>query len=82
MCRMIKIEKYACNDKQEAEKREFEIVKELNQSMNAIRINDKGKQTINKCQINKHEKYTELLKKYKYYADNRDEIDGLKKLFD
>jgi hypothetical protein len=30
MCRMIKIEKYACNDKQEAEKREFEIVKELN----------------------------------------------------
>jgi hypothetical protein len=50
--------------------------------MNAIRINDKGKQTINKCQINKHEKYTELLKKYKYYADNRDEIDGLKKLFD
>ena len=32
--------------------------------------------------MNKYEKYTELLKKYIYYADNRDEIDGLKKLFD
>ena len=79
--KMIEIEKYPCNDKQEAEKREFEIIKEFNANMNTFSMNDKGKIIINKCKMNKYEKYTELLKKYKYYADNKIEIEEIKKLF-
>ena len=37
MFRMIEIEKYPCDNKQEAEKREFEIIKKLNARTN-IRI--------------------------------------------
>ena len=35
MFRMIEIEKYACKDKREAEKRENEIMKELKANMNS-----------------------------------------------
>jgi len=35
MFRMIEIEKYACNDKREAEKRECEMMKDLNVNMNS-----------------------------------------------
>ena len=37
MFRMIEIEKYPCNDKREAEKRETEIMKELKASMNMVK---------------------------------------------
>ena len=37
MFRMIEIEKYPCNDKREAEKRETEIMKELKANMNMVR---------------------------------------------
>lgn len=37
MFRMIEIEKYPCNDKREAEKREAEVMKELQSNMNSIR---------------------------------------------
>ena len=34
MFRMIEIEKYPCNNKQEADKREFEIMTKMNARMN------------------------------------------------
>jgi hypothetical protein len=34
---MIEVEKYPCNDKREAERRENEIMKELKASMNTIK---------------------------------------------
>ena len=36
MFRMIEIEKYPCNDRREAEKRENEVMKSLKASMNSI----------------------------------------------
>jgi len=39
MFRMIEIEKYPCNNKQEAEKREFEIMKKLNARTNTRILN-------------------------------------------
>ena len=36
MFRMIEIEKYPCNDRREAEKRECEVMKELRANMNMI----------------------------------------------
>ena len=37
MFKMIEIEKYKCNDRREAEKRENEVMKELKATMNKIR---------------------------------------------
>ena len=39
MFRMIEIEKYPCNNKQEAEKREFEIMKKVNARTNTRILN-------------------------------------------
>jgi predicted GIY-YIG superfamily endonuclease len=36
MFKMIEVEKYPCNDRREAEKREEELMKELKASMNRI----------------------------------------------
>jgi len=37
MFRMIEIEKYPCNDKREADKRETEIMKELKATLNMVK---------------------------------------------
>jgi hypothetical protein len=38
MFKMIEVEKYPCNDRREAEKREDELMKELKATMNKIKI--------------------------------------------
>jgi hypothetical protein len=35
--KMIEVEKYPCKDKREAERREYEVMKELKANMNAIK---------------------------------------------
>jgi hypothetical protein len=83
MFKMIEIEKYPCNDKREAEKRENEIMKELNTSMNTNqsylteeekikKIKEKGR----KYRENNKEKIVEYNKIYKkqYYQDNQGRI--------
>ena len=37
MFRMIEVEKYSCTDKREAEKRETEVMKEMNSSLNSVK---------------------------------------------
>ena len=37
MFKMIEVEKYPCKDKREAERREYEVMKELKANMNAIK---------------------------------------------
>jgi hypothetical protein len=75
MFKMIEIEKYKCNDKREAEKRENELIKELKATMNKNRSfiteeehKDKIKQyyEYNKDKINEYNK--------DYYEDNKDKI--------
>ena len=72
MFRMIEIEKYPCNDKQEAEKREFEIMKKLNASMNTMSANkNTGEIVMNKCKLkkekNNEEEQISIDKKYEEY---------------
>ena len=47
--RMIEIEKYPCNNKQEADKREFEIIKKMNASINThIFLKNENRKSIQK----------------------------------
>ena len=71
MFRMIEIEKYPCNDKREAEKRENDIMKELKSSMNSIRsfISEDDKKEWDKEYYFKNK---ERLKKYR--DNNKDKI--------
>jgi hypothetical protein len=74
MFRMIEVEKYPCNDKREADKRETEIMKELKANMNMIKsytTDEEKKQHSkeyrgkNKEQI--YEKRIEQMKEYREY---------------
>ena len=71
MFRMIEIEKYPCNDKREAEKRENDIMKELKSSMISIRsfISEDDKKEWDKEYYLKNK---ERLKKYR--DNNKDKI--------
>ena len=60
MFRMIEIEKYPCQDKREAEKRETEIMKELKSNLN-----------VKKSYISKEE---EKQDRQEYYIKNKDNI--------
>ena len=59
--KMIEVEKYPCNDKREAEKRECEVMKELNAILNSIEsyVSEEGMKEKGKIQ---HKKYRELNK--------------------
>jgi len=79
MFKMIEVEKYSCNDKREAERRENEVMKELRASMNTNRSYETievRKERIKK----KDEKYyaknkTQILKKKKeHYEANKEQI--------
>ena len=70
MFKMVVVEKYPCNDKREAEKRENEIMKELKANMNTYRsyITDEEIKATQK----------ECLKKYRYnYKSNKEYRDKL-----
>jgi len=85
MFRMIEIEKYPCNDRREADKRENEIMKELKANMNTIQNfnpNTRHKERKQELQIKKYEEYTRRLKYFKWCNDNKEEHERLKSLFD
>jgi len=67
--RMIEVEKYPCNDKREAEKREEEVRLELKANMNSIR-----------CYITEEEKKDHQKTYYKEYNKvNKIKMDGYRK---
>jgi glucosamine 6-phosphate synthetase-like amidotransferase/phosphosugar isomerase protein len=70
---MIEIEKYPCNDRREAEKRENEIMKELKANMNT------NKSSRTKKEYREDNKETIKKKKREYYEDNKEKIQELRK---
>jgi len=83
MFRMIEIEKYPCNDKREAEKRENEIMKNLKASMNTNHsVNTLTETRKLKIKMKQYEDYTHRLKHLKWCDDNKEEVERLKSLFD
>jgi len=84
MFRMIEIEKYACKDKREAEKRENEIMKELKANMNSHNsfLSDVDRKILNSKIHKEYQKghRIELNKKQNdYYYRNRDDINDRRK---
>jgi hypothetical protein len=75
MFKMIEIEKYKCNDRREADKRENEVMKELKATMNKIRsfiTEEEHKDKIKQYQKDNKDKLNEYNKDY--YKDNKDKI--------
>jgi len=60
MFKMIEVEKYPCNDKREAERRENEVMKELKASLNTIKScsTDKEKRIHGRISSSKQRKNT------------------------
>ena len=68
--RMIEIEKYPCNNKQEADKREFEIIKKMNARMNThIFLKNEDQKSIQK------KRYEEYRLNKKLYDECMRELD-------
>jgi DNA repair exonuclease SbcCD ATPase subunit len=75
MFKMIEIEKYSCNDKREAERRENEIMKELKTTMNTMKsfLTDEDKKEYKKeGKQNNKEKVKE--QDYRYYKNNKEKF--------
>ena len=73
--KMIEVEKYECNDKREAEKRENEIMKELKANLNMVRSyvsKEEEKQDYQEYYIKNKESIIE--KSNKYYESNKEQI--------
>lgn len=84
--RMLEIEKYACNDKREAEAREDALMQELTPNMNSYRAcrnkeqyYQDNKKTIseNSKKYYQHTRQARLDYETKYYADNKAKIKAL-----
>ena len=75
MFKMIEVEKYPCNDRREADKRENEVMKELKSTMNknrSFRTNQEIKENAKQYrEINKEEI---LKKKKEYNEENKEKI--------
>ena len=82
MFKMIEVEKYNCNDRREAEKREDEVMKELKVNMNTIRsftTEEEKKKDYEETKEKKKQyrkEYNEEKKEAKeeYYEENKEEI--------
>jgi len=75
MFKMIEVEKYPCNDRREADKRENEVMKELKASMNKNRSFITNEERLEKGKIYKEENKEKILKKKKEYREeNKDKI--------
>ena len=78
MFRMIEVEKYSCNDKREAEKRECEVMKELKSNMNTIKsfLSDEEKKDYKKKMRKEHyERYKSvILENEKTFRQNNKEF--------
>jgi len=77
MFRMIEIEKYPCNDKREAEKRESEVMKEFKAELNSM-IRYVSEEVKKKYKDNYKKKYFEankdkILKRVQTYRDENEE---------
>ena len=77
--KMIEVEKYPCNDKREAERRESEVMKELKASMNTMksfRTDEERKEYRNEYLETNKEKLQEYNKEYmkQYREDNKEYI--------
>jgi len=82
MFKMIELEKYPCNDRREAEKKEDEILKELKATMNTNRAQRTSKQ-YNEDNKDKIKKYREDNKEKtkQYYENNKDKIKEYQKQY-
>ena len=79
MFKMIEVEKYPCNDKREAEKREIEVMKDLKASMNSMKSfrTKKEKREYENDYLKEYNKVNKLQlseKKKVYYNMNKEEI--------
>jgi len=86
MFRMIEVEKYPCNDRREAERRETELMKELKASMNSVKsyLSDEEKKQIAKAYREEHkEQFKEQRKDYfvNYYLMNKEQETEKNKLY-
>jgi len=81
---MLEVEKYPCNDKREAERREYEIMKELKASMNMIN-SYRTEEEITEYKKEKSKEYYEVHKekiqvqKKEYYDANKPKIQEYRK---
>jgi len=75
MFRMIEIEKYPCNDKREAERRENEVMKKLKANMNTYKsftTDEERKEEKKEWRLNNKEKVKEH--DSRYYKNNKEKI--------
>jgi hypothetical protein len=68
--RMIEVEKYPCNDRREADKRETEVMKDLQANMNMIKSYVERKEYLKEHYIKNIESIKERKKKHR--EDNID----------
>jgi hypothetical protein len=76
---MIEIEKYPCNDKREADKRENELMKELKASMNKISSFRTNEERLENDRQRERQRYKEnkeeiLIKKKEYRENNKEKL--------
>jgi len=82
MFRMIKIEKYPCNDKREAEKRETEIMKELKASMNMVKSYATKEETKERFRMYRDTHKEEIKERRKVYREtHKEEIKKKDKMY-
>ena len=82
MFRMIEIEKYPCNDKREAEKRETEIMKELKASMNMVKSYATKEETKERFRIYRETHKEEIKERGKvYHETHKEEIKRKHKMY-
>jgi len=82
--KMIEVEKYPCNDKREAERRENEAMKELKANMNTInsfRTEEENKLYVEEYNKIYYEIHKEIIqeKKKEYYEENKPKIQKKRK---
>ena len=71
--KMFEVEKYPCNDRREAEKRENEVMKELKANMNTIQSFRTKEDTLEQYRKYYHNNKEDRLEQYrKYYQNNKD----------
>jgi len=83
---MIEVEKYPCNDKREAAKRENELMKELKSTMNKIKSFRTNEEILEEHRQRERQRYQEnkeeiIIKKKEYREKNKDKIKETRKKY-
>ena len=83
---MIEVEKYPCNDKREAAKRENELMKELKSTMNKIKSFRTNEEILEEHRQRERQRYEEnkeeiIIKKKEYREKNKDKIKETRKKY-